>query len=496
MKKRNMKKIAPSLFFILTFLIFYGAGVSQETSRAQKKTIEPLSEHAKQWLEEVVPYIITDAERELFINLPKEVERGKFIANFWKKRDPDPATPENEFKEDYYKRIALANKFFGSGGIEGWRTDRGRIYIILGPPNEIQHDMSPSSSYTSVFHGPREIWNYWNLPNPKLPYNLEFIFVDKLGTENYVLEQSLKLTEGGSTQFDLDASHYYFDYMEILTEATRNPFEGLDRLREVITTQVTYDRIPFEYSLYRLKGPDNKTHLPVIVRIPPAALTSKVIEEKNYQSMTLMIIVSNHLGQIISERSKDFNFKLPSTGADTSTEKTHQAQMALELEPDAKNIHVLVLDNFSGKIGTQHEEISVPTFSEEILSMSDIILSAKRTIDKDEALAIDQELSSQITSTFRVGEEMDFLIEIYGLTLDEISGKHSFTAEYLFLDGDKVFARIPYAEESATAEKNVRIQSTLKLKNFKSGDYELRFRVVDNLSGKEAVMNTHFRVIS
>lgn len=490
-----MKKTTPFLCFILIFLIFYRSGVGQETSQAQKKIIEPLSKHAKQWLEEVVPYIITEMEKELFINIPNEEERGKFIENFWKKRDPEPKTPENEFKLDYYRRIALANKFFGSGGIEGWRTERGRIYIILGPPNEIQHDMSLSSSYASVFHGPREIWNYWDLPNPRLPYSLEFIFVDKLGTENYVLEQSLKLTEGGSTLFDLDASHYYFDYLEILTEASRNPFEGLDKLREVITTQVTYDRIPFEYSLYRLKGPNDKTHVPIIVRIPSAALISKVINEKNYHSMTLMIIVSNHLGQIITERSKDFNFKLPSTGLDPSVQEIHQAQIALELEPEAKKIHLLVLDNFSGKIGTRHEEISVPTFSEELLSMSDIILSAKREINKDETIAKDQELSSQITSTFKVGEEMDVLVEIYGLTLDVTSGNHSFTAEYLFLDGDKVFARIPYAEKSATAEKNVRIQSTLKLKNFKPGDYELRFRVNDNLSGKEAIKDIHFRVI-
>jgi len=69
-----------------------------------------MSEWSKQWLEEVVPYIITDAEKEFFLNLPNEVERGKFIERFWKKRDPNPQTPENEFKLDYYKRIASATK--------------------------------------------------------------------------------------------------------------------------------------------------------------------------------------------------------------------------------------------------------------------------------------------------------------------------------------------------------------------------------------------------
>ncbi|MBN1222645.1 MAG: GWxTD domain-containing protein [Candidatus Aminicenantes bacterium] len=489
-----MNKSVHFLCFFFFLSVFFQSGLSRETSQTEKKPIEPLSESAKQWLDEVVPYIITNVEKEIFKNLPNEEERGKFIENFWKKRDPEPRTPENEFKLDYYRRIALANKFFSSGGIQGWRTDRGRIYIILGPPNEIQRDMTPSGSYATAFHGPKEVWNYWGLPNPKLPYNVEFVFVDKLGTENYVLEQSLKLTQGGSTPFSLDSSHYYFDYLEILTEATRNPFEGLDKLKGVITTQVTYDRIPIEYTLYRLKGHENKSYVPVIVRIPSAALTPKVIEGQNFQSMTLMIVVSNHLGQIISERSKDFNFKAPATDSDPSGQKTHQAQISLALEPDAQKIHLLVLDNFSGKIGTRHEEISVPEFGEEFLSISDIILSSKRENIQDNTIAGDQELASQITSTFKAGEEMDVLVEIYGLALDATSGHHSFAAEYLFLDEGKILARIPYVEEAPSAEKDVRIQSTLKLKNFKPGDYKLRFRVIDKVTGSEVQKEIPYRV--
>jgi GWxTD domain-containing protein len=489
-----MKKIILFLCLFFAFFTFFKTGISQETSQSEKKTIEPLSEYAKQWLEEVVPYIITDVEKEIFVNLPNEVERGKFIENFWKKRDPNPQTPENEFKEDYYRRIALANKFFGSGGIKGWRTDRGRIYIILGPPNEIQRDMSPSGSFGSVFHGPREIWNYWGLPNPRLPYNVEFVFVDKLGTGNYVLEQSLKLTQGGSQPFDLNSSHYYFDYLEIQTEAMRNPFEGLDKLKGVITTQVTYDRIPIEYALYRLKGPEGKTNVSVVVRIPSHALTSKVIEGETYHSMTLMVIVSNHLGQIISERSKDFNFKLPVADSDTAVQETHQAQMTLALEPDAQKIHFLVLDNFSGKIGTLHEKVSIPEFREDLLSISDIILSSKKDRSQDDGVAKEKEFTSQITSTFTAGEEMDILVEVYGLDVDTTSGHHSFTAEYIFLEGEKVLARIPCPEKSPTAEKNVRFQTSLKLRNFKPGDYLLRFRVVDNVSEKVAQKEIHFHI--
>lgn len=473
--------------------IEYGVGPGNFSN--PKKKIEPLSEYAKQWLEEVVPYIITSVEKEIFINLPNEEERAKFIENFWRRRDPIPETPENEFKLDYYRRIAIANKFFGHGGIQGWRTDRGRIYIILGPPNEIQRDMSPTDSYGPAFHGSREVWNYWGLNNPRLPYNVEFVFVDKLGTDNYVLEQSLKLKDGGLSPFDLNDSHYYFDYLEILTEATRNPFEGLEKLKGVITTQVTYDRIPIEYSLYRLKGSEDKICVPIIVQIPYAALSSKAIENENLYSVTLMIIVSNHLGQIISEGSKDFNFKFLPADMDPAVHKMHQLQMAFSLEPDAEKIHLLILDNFSGKIGTRHEDISIPQFSGNLLSMSDIVLSSKREIVQEEAVAKEREFSSQITSTFNVGEEMDVLVEVYNLSLDTETGNHSFTAEYFFLEGENILARIPLPQRAPTSERSVRIQTSLKLKDIKPGDYKFRIKVFDLLSGKEVLKEIQFRVI-
>ena len=117
---------------------------------------EPLSEASKQWLEEVVPYIITPREKDVFVNLPTELDRGQFIETFWKKRDPNPQTAENEYKLEYYRRIALANKFFGTGGIPGWRTDRGRFYILLGPPKEIERDLTSSVSALTMSRGPKE----------------------------------------------------------------------------------------------------------------------------------------------------------------------------------------------------------------------------------------------------------------------------------------------------------------------------------------------------
>jgi len=471
------------IFILLALFSFFNTGSGQESTQSEKKKPEPLSEWSKQWLEEVVPYIITETEKRIFKNLPTEVERGKFIANFWKRKDPNPETPENEFKIEYYKRIALANKFFGVSGIDGWRTDRGKIYILLGPPSEIQRDFSQSASSFSTFHGPKETWNYWGLSNPRLPYNLEFTFVDKFGTGNYVLERSLNLMEGRSENFDLNAMHYHFDYMEILAEATRNPFDDLDELKGIIRTQVSYDRIPIEYDSFCLKGTGSRIYVPTVIKVPYSALTKKEIEGKYYFSLTLVVNVSDELGQIVYERSKDINFSHTPAEMESVRDKSVQAQTAISVEPNAHKIHLLVLDNFSGKVGTYHQEISVPKFSNGELNLSDIILTSSKKAEQEEATLSEEKMFAGITRKFHSGEELNVYFEVYNLILNPETGFSSIAVEYSFLQNGKLLVKIPSPPAEPTAEKDCRIRISFKLKNFKPGEYILQVKVVDLNSG-------------
>lgn len=488
------------LVFVLSISLMFpilslSTGFSQEESQSAKMGKEPLSEWSKQWLEEVVPYIITDAEREVFISLPTEVDRGKFIVSFWKKRDPNPNTPENEFKIDYYKRIALANKFFGVSGIEGWRTDRGKIYILLGPPSEIQRDMCPTQTAYSTFHGPKEVWNYWGLPNPNLPYNMEFVFVDKFGLGNYVLESSLKLSEMESSTLDIDSMHYFFNEMEYLSEAMKNPFDNLDKLRGIVTAQVTYDRVPIQFDLFFLKGDEQRTHIPLILKIPYSALTHKEIEGEFHFSVTAMVDASNKLGQIVFERSKDFRFKHTPDEISSLKDATFQIQTSLSLEPDAYKIHLLVLDNFSGAVGTVHKEFRVPDFNAQELSLSDIILWSEEKAHKKMIDLTKEKISADIKLTFSSDEELNALFEIYNLLLDPERGTNKFTLEYLFFEGDKLLMRVPSPKMEPTSDKECRIQSSFRLKNFKPGKYTLRVNVIDSVSRKEQSKNISFTVI-
>lgn len=132
-----------------------------------EKNLDPDS---KEFLS-VVRYLITKQERKIFLNLLPE-ERDNFKEEFWKKRDPDPGTEENEFKIQYFKRIEEANVLFRQGTTPGWLQDRGRVYITLGPPDERR--TYPRGQYNEGF--PTEIWLYNFFP---------IVFVDENWTGNY-----------------------------------------------------------------------------------------------------------------------------------------------------------------------------------------------------------------------------------------------------------------------------------------------------------------------
>jgi len=128
---------APLLFSVAVLLClpFFFTAAQQPKSETQAKRGTPY----QKWLNEDVVYIINDRERAAFKGLATDEEREHFIEQFWLRRDPTPGTPENEFKQEHYRRIAYANEHFPAPGIAGWKTDRGRIYITYGPPDELEN---------------------------------------------------------------------------------------------------------------------------------------------------------------------------------------------------------------------------------------------------------------------------------------------------------------------------------------------------------------------
>ena len=129
-------------------------------------------------------YIASDAEVVQFEKLSSVKGRQQFLAEFWKRRDPDPGTPVNEYKDQYTQRVDYANKNLTLGFREGWKTDRGRVYILYGGYDEIERFPSSSESL------PYEIWHYNNLQGGVI-----FVFVDRTGLGDYTLVHSTHRNE-------------------------------------------------------------------------------------------------------------------------------------------------------------------------------------------------------------------------------------------------------------------------------------------------------------
>jgi len=164
---------------------------AQSKQKSDRKLLKELETPYRKWLEEDVVYIITPEERRAFLQLATNEEREQFIENFWRRRNTDPESAENDFKEEHYRRIAYADEHFASG-IPGWKTDRGRTYIIWGPPDSIESHPSggtydrPSEQgggETSTY--PFEIWNYRYLEG--IGQNVDLEFVDTTMSGEYHL---------------------------------------------------------------------------------------------------------------------------------------------------------------------------------------------------------------------------------------------------------------------------------------------------------------------
>jgi len=168
-----MKTRPVLLILVAVCLLLAGAGDAQKPK---------LPESYQKWLDEEVVHIITPLERDVFLKLRADRERDLFIEAFWKHRDPTPNSPLNEAKNEHYRRINYVNRYYGrSAGKPGWKTDRGRIYIILGEPNDVQKFESKAMIY------PAEVWFYQNKEDLGLPTGFNLVFYQKGGLGDYRL---------------------------------------------------------------------------------------------------------------------------------------------------------------------------------------------------------------------------------------------------------------------------------------------------------------------
>ncbi len=181
-----------------------GQGQDQAPApRSPHRWLDPtVKEEYKKWLREDVAWIITDEERADFKSLLSDKQRDEFVIAFWERRNPTPGAPENKFKEEHYQRIAYTNQHFASGSA-GWKTDRGRIYIVYGPPDEIKRHPSSAGPGTPQHPNtpanaryPYEVWHYRNMKGIRRDVSVEFVDICECGDYRLTVDPSEKEPPG------------------------------------------------------------------------------------------------------------------------------------------------------------------------------------------------------------------------------------------------------------------------------------------------------------
>ena len=356
----------------------------------------PLSPQHKKWLEEEVVYLISDDEKKLFRSLPTEAERDRFIENFWLARDPTPATPENEFKDEHYRRIEYANQYFSEGrGHTGWRTDRGRMYIVLGKPQQVTKYPWHSSIR------PTELWFYSNA-RPSLPNFFYLLFFQPDDASDYrlyspVIDGPTKLAKGSGTEnnprgafqqlmqvsFEMARSSLTFLTDEPIDTDTftatmasdsmvtriynlpndRFTKEMLRRgqaLREMVKTRVTFEPDVLEVEWIPLRDPDGNSSVHLLLLLPatlqdlatPAADKYRVIARVN-------TLVRTAAGQPLFQQAHGGTYSYTADAYERLKELPFAYEDRLPLPPGDYDLDFVFQDEIKGAIYLARQRVSV-----------------------------------------------------------------------------------------------------------------------------------------
>src|SRR5215467_12632992 len=385
--------------------------LTKEQKKKMGKALKELDAQYKQWLNEDVVYIISPAERTAFLQYSTNEEREQFIEQFWLRRSSNPDLPDNDFKEEQYRRIAYANEHFASG-IPGWRTDRGRIYIIWGPADEVDshptggtydRPMEEGGGSTSTY--PWETWRYRYLEG--LGNNVILEFVDPSGSGEYHLTMdpsekdalthvpgaglSLLESMGMASKADrfsrTDGTHLptslggtpasmnEFTRLELYAKVQRPPEVKYKDLEALVTSRMVRDQVKFNYRTDFLKVTNDTVLVPVTVQVPNNQLQFKDKDGVYSAELNIFGRVSTLTGRIVQTFEDPVTRDYPETLYKQSLKQSSIYQKSLPLRPGLYRLDVVIKDVNSGNVGAVNTRLAVPRYEDEKLDASTLILA-------------------------------------------------------------------------------------------------------------------------
>ena len=503
---------------------------AKDKRKSEGKFLKELDSSYRDWLEEDVVYIISPEERKAFLQLSTNEEREQFIEEFWHRRNSDPESPENSFKEEHYRRIAYANDRFTSG-FPGWKTDRGRIYIMWGPPDQVTskpgmgvYQRTPEEGGGTTQAYPYEDWRYHHLEGVGDDIVLEFVdpnlsgeyhltmdpcekdmmakipgaaptYAENMGFSNYSDRNGAN--NGGTTcgtgEDMMPANFNEFQRFERMAKVSGGPAPKFPDLAPLVSTRVLRDQLHFNYRFDFLRVTSDTDLVPLTVEISNRQLTFQSRDGVYSAAVEVYGRITSLSGRIIQTFEDTLNRDFPESLMHSSLQGQSVYQKAVPLRPGLYRLDLVLKDVNSGNVGTVYTRLSVPHYEEGKLEASTLILAdqiqrvASKQVGLGQFVIGDAKVRPKVDQTFTSAESVNVYLQIYNLTVDETTHHSSLKLEYVIsrLDGPTPKDVIRQRESTGTSGhfgQQATIIRFFPLSKLDPGKYKFTVQVTDNVS--------------
>jgi GWxTD domain-containing protein len=521
---------------------------NDKQKKVQKKALKiELSKTYKKWLNEDVVWIITDEERAAFKQLSNDEERDNFIEAFWQRRDPTPDTEENEYKEEHYRRIAYANEHFAAG-IPGWKSDRGRIYIMYGPADEVdshpsggtyERPMEEGGGETSTF--PFEDWRYRYLEGIGQEVIIEFVDSCMCGEYRMTIDRSEKdallytpnagltlyeqmgmaskasrfssggMEKLGTGPMSSDIQTKQFDRLEQFAKLQAPPPVKFKDLEEIVNTKLITNLMPFDVRSDFVKVTGDTVLVPITIQMKYRDITFANKDGIQRGTVNIFGRVTTLTGKVVQTFEDTAQVDVPAELLPRTAENSSVYWKALPLRPGRYKVEIAVKDVNGDRKGLWSRGIVVPEFADDKLSTSSLIVA-----DLMEPVPT-KDVS---TGNFVIGlnkvrprvapadgkpalfkkskdQKVNFWMQVYNLGVDEKTHKPSATFEFDIVNiatNKAVVQKMESTETMGNVGEQVTLQKSIASANLQPGTYRIEIKVNDNISKQTVDPSATFAV--
>jgi len=519
--------------------------------KAQKELRQELKGPYKTWLNEEVPYIITDDERKAFLTLSNDEEREAFIENFWQRRNPNPDSEENEFREEHYRRIQYANDHYAAGK-PGWKTDRGRIYIMWGPADSIdshpsggmyERPMDEGGGETSTF--PFEVWHYRYLEGVGENVDLEFVDTCQCGDYHFTIDRSekdaLKYVPGaGLTQYE-EMSHNgkkdrfdgngleqlgngpmstgnqakEFDRIELASKIFAPPpvkFSDLDAALDAFSSThklMSGPPFPFDVRTDFVKVTDSMDLVPITIQLRNRDITFVTKDGVSKGVVNILGKVTTIMHKTVQTFEDTVEVEEPSELLQKSLDRKSLYWKSLPLQPGLYRLDIAIKDvNNPDHIGIFGRALNVPTYEDDKLGASSLILAdemntvSSRQIGSGNFIISNMFIRPRVATSMATpvsikrSQELNFWMQFYNLGIDDATKSNSATVTYQITDGTgAVMLHKELQSKDLDAHSDqLTVEKSVSIAGLEPGKYKVTVSVNDAISKQEIAQSAPFIV--